>query len=209
MSKRYLIIPIVFGALIFLGAGCAKEVAVDPNQEAASWKEQAAAILSYKDKVQDLQEKLLEAKVKFGLLDSSEVREVLTGSEKNKFYFIIPQVKNSNVGERIEVYDATNDRQYKEFGEPAIDKNVSILYQEALPDGGQFRLVGFDGKKLVFEQTGIEDSPGPCYSMWLSSGLKYIDLDAAKPVKRDYSISVEKKRAVEAEVKQCEDNFVY
>ncbi len=52
------------------------------------------------------------------------------------------------------------------------------------------KLVGFDGRNLVFYEDGAMDSPGPCFVPWLNTkNLESINVDGKNPTPQKYNIS--------------------
>ncbi len=80
--------------------------------------------------------------------------------------------------------------------------DLKMLYEEK--EGRLLRTLGVDGTKLVLLYDGIDNSPAPCFSVWLD-GLDYGYLDIENPSElKDYTVPDYQKELAKKEQKECE-----
>ncbi len=149
---------------------------------------------------------LVEAQFKLALKDfwgsDSIYRHPL---DKNKFIFIIEDA----TGEHISLYDLRKDINYQKNGSFNIPEGLTPVYTEkhSRPNDGtdiELRGVGMDGSKLVIWETGVDNSPGPCFNPWQADDLTYIDVDVPSSARNSYTVPESKMKEVEKEVAECE-----
>ena len=72
--------------------------------------------------------------------------------------------------------------------------------------GIEFRIIGFDGNKLVFYTINSDDTPGPCANMWIREGdlkYEYIDITDDSSIPKIYKISDSQRKQYQKEQDQC------
>lgn len=210
MDGKQLSFSILAVSLLAL-AGCQPQSPVTLQTPAAT---QQAVPLSSSDSQQI---KKLEAELEATRDDLVEAQFKLTlkdfwGSDyiyrhpldKNKFVFII----EDSGGEHISLYDLRKDINYQKTGSFNIPEGLIPVYTEkhSRPNDGtdiELRGVGMDGSKLVIWETGVDNSPGPCFNPWLANDLTYIDVDVPTSARKPYTVPESKMREVEKEVEEC------
>ena len=158
-----------------------------------------------------LMNQLNETKFKLALLDFKQVSpyEVFRDPQnKNKFYYVENFKESATVTvSSISVYDFTKDQSFQKDGIINISEGTSVLFDQRLNGQSEFRGVGIVDNKFVFVETGIDDSPGPCFSMWLYSELSYIDLGIVNPTRKTYTLSEDQKKVEEQKVTDCQNSL--
>lgn len=76
----------------------------------------------------------------------------------------------------------TNDYKYdSNKGAIVAVKNGEVLYTAEHPDTETLYILGLDGNKLIMWKTVIDNSPGPCWTVWSAEdeaeNVLYLDLD--------------------------------
>jgi len=169
-------------------------------------------IVSLEKQIDQLQEKLnqkvgseIEAKFKLAIRNFWGVEDVLRDPQnKNKFYYI----STDSDSEKIWLYDLSKDSTFQEKGTFNIPAGNTLLYAEKLDKDKEFRIVGIKENKLIFVETYIDDSPGPCFSPWLGykNKLNYIEIDAATITKKNYIVPNDILVSETEKVKKCEES---
>jgi len=149
-------------------------------------------------------DELIETKFKLAILDFWQVRNVFRDPQnKNKFYY----VTNFSDGSDIWVYDLSKDKTYQKDGTFNIPEGNTLLFNQKLAAGFEFRGVGIVDNKFVFLETRTDNSSGPCTSLWLSSNLEYINLGISSPTRKSFTVSAELKKSEEQKMAECEKNL--
>ena len=115
----------------------------------------------------------------------------------------------SSEGERdafnVGRYDGNTDTDRRE------DEGINLypgetfdyVFEEELSADRRIHIVGLDENRLVLWETGIDNSPGPCFDPWLAEGLTYLDLDKEPLIRKPYQASQSILDEVQSEVDQC------
>lgn len=113
---------------------------------------------------------------------------------------------------QVGIYDVKKDTNYKKTGN-FDSTTIDFIYHETVKKDPKEQVqnviygAGMDGSKLVLWETFIDNSPGPCFNNWQADNLTYIDIKDAKPVRKPYTISEEKKKEAEKEVADCQKDM--
>ena len=84
--------------------------------------------------------------------------------------------------------------------------DLTLLHEER--KGRLLRTMGIDGSKLVVVFDGIDNSPGPCFSHWVSGhSFGYFDLSDLDRGLQAYTIPEYQKEVGRSEIKQCEKDM--
>ncbi len=161
------------------------------------------------DEYLGLRQALIKRTVDFNLITRPYQHglSLVSPQMSNKFFY----TDSDTQGLRIGYYDFDADKG-ADLQEPTtlrILPNTTWVYdKKVFQDNGrdEFRMIGFDGDKLVFYQTSSDDSPGPCYDAWLRTGILYISITDSKATPKPYTLTVEQKKAHETEEVQCIKN---
>ncbi|PIQ77681.1 hypothetical protein COV82_03305 [Candidatus Peregrinibacteria bacterium CG11_big_fil_rev_8_21_14_0_20_46_8] len=214
--KRNILVGLVILVVALGVAGCFLRP-IDPDDPTAplELEEKAAKLKQERNQLarelSAAKEEELSLKVQLALASDSGASSPIRDPEnKMRFYYI----SQDGSGQNIWLYDAAKDESYQKSGFVAVSQFHKLLYNEKLDEEMEFRLVGLDNGKIIFLETGFEDSPGPCYSAWLEWRPLYsIDIAAAaqsdiRDVKRsEYKISAAKKLEAEQDVAACESDL--
>lgn len=199
------IATVVLFLAIIIGGLYAYMIQSQTNQQVASGDSvaQATSTLLCADP-QITHDQLLKMKFSLDILRFWQVDQVFQyPQDPNKFYYIL----GGGAGESIEMFDASKDKNYLQDEYPSVPTYNEVVYNEKISDGNEFRGVGFDGNKFVFMETSTDDSPGPCYSPWLSSKLSYIDVTASTITRQPYIIPSEKQQQEINNRNICQENL--
>lgn len=208
-KRAHLILAILIIAMPIL-AGCfyykllLNDLGIMGTSPVAILKKSPAA---NQGETQKLQDALVEARVKLAVLNSLNTRDVFRDpSDKNKFVFITNNVGGGVNNAYVGVYDFSKDKDYNKNGAVNFSAGVTYtyVYNETLSADLLLHGIGMDGSKLVLWETGVDNSPGPCFNSWQAGNLTYIDVSATKPVRKPYVVPQEKKVEVQKEVAACE-----
>ncbi len=167
-----------------------------------------AKIEQLQNELTKTKEDLVEAKVRFEVKSYWDVHNIYKNpSNPEQFIFLRDTINQGIADVDVGIYDLKKDSNYQKTGHPDVANNNTSIYREKLAKDMVLYDAGMDGSKFVLWETGMDNSPGPCFNTWQGDNLTFIDINDTKPVRKPYQISAEKKQESEKMQAECEKDM--
>lgn len=207
--KKTLFSGIILGSLLLAGCQTATTPPAENTQPVTTQTPQSnpadtAKIEQLQNELTKTKQDLNEAKVRFEAKNNWDISDINKNpSNPDQFIFLRSTVNQGIANIDVGIYDLKKDSNYQKTGHINFIDNSTFIYREKLAKDMVMYDAGMDDSKLVLWETGMDNSPGPCFNTWQGDNLTFIDITDAKPVRKPYQISAEKKQESEKMEAEC------
>jgi hypothetical protein len=200
MKLKYFILPAM---LLLIGGGCQKvspesvEVSLEPNIVQSETSQ-----LSLENT--QLKSELFAARVELAIHRAHGVETFKDDTNPMRYYFI---TESGNMGDtqNIWLYDATRDVQYQQTGSVDAVLGAKMIYSEKIKSsyafGSEFRGADVIGGDFIFFESGVDNSPGPCWQMWKSE--KFFAISGTNLNKRSFVVPEKMRKDAQIAEDKC------
>jgi len=134
-----------------------------------------------------------------------ENEEIIQG-----FYFPKSPV-NDNViflSTSVDAYDLKTPHYNKIYSYNMKTGELTEIYQEKVKNDRLLRTMGIEGSKLILMVDMIDNSPGPCFSIWAHwENFEYLELSDVNVGLKSYQVPVYKVNEGRQESEKCEEQM--